>query len=187
MSELIKNIMNDPKKWVLENKAMVAIVVGCVIAFIVLLVVLFTPSVPKFKTVKLSFPSDYGQCLHIAEIEIKDKDNNKIVLADSMIKMSSVYTGDGIDMSSKKMIDNDNNTIAHTQCGKGESITITFPTSQSISEIKIVNRQNANSVRIVNSTLSLQEEGKTPIEFKIVRDQPVYIFKHKDNVLSLQA
>jgi hypothetical protein len=158
------------------------------VGFITFLIVIFSKGPPKFKTVKLFFDKTKTECLHIAEIEIKDKDGKIIDLNNHLIELSSQYTGDGVDMTAKKMIDKDPTTIAHTLCGTGESITITFKEPQFISAIKITNRSDGNSARIVGASLSLQPvDGSKLLIQKIEKDQAVFEFEHKEGVLSLKA
>jgi hypothetical protein len=190
---IFKQSLMDPKdKNFWRNLGITIIVcvvcVVCIYVFISLVASAFKGS-PKFKTVKLFFDKTKTECLHIAEIEIKDKDGKIIDLNNHLIELSSQYTGDGVDMTAKKMIDKDPKTIAHTLCGTGESITITFKEPQTISAIKITNRGDGNSARIVGASLSLQPEDAsiTALTKKIEKDQAVFEFEHKEGVLSLKA
>lgn len=166
-------------------------IVGGVVGFFVILMIvwavisMFSTKVTKFKKVALYFPANKTQCLHIAEIEIYDAEDKKVQVTDNMITMSSVYTGDGVDMSKKKMIDNDTKTIAHTNCGTGENLSITFPTETTISKVKIVNREGANAGRIVGAILSLQVSDTDKIELPITKSQSVYNFTLKDKQLTV--
>ena len=139
-------------------------------------------SVCKFKSVKLGFPATTKQCLHIAEIEIYNG-KEKVLLNESMIEMSSIYPGDNGD---KLMIDGNDNTASHTNCGNGESITITFPTSQAISDIKIINRKDCCQERIIGASLFLIKDDDKAISLKIKENKPVYNFVCKNETLSLQ-
>ena len=176
----------DPKDKNFGRNWFITIVV-CVVCIYVVSLAFKGP--PKFKTVKLFFDEKKTECLHIAEIEIKDKDGKIIDLNNHVIELSSQYTGDGVDMTTaKKMIDKDPKTYAHTLCGTGESITITFKEPQFISAIKITNRSDGNSARIVGASLSLQPvDGSKLLIKQIEKDQAVFEFEHKEGVLSLKA
>ena len=97
--------------------------------------------------------------------------------------MSSIYQEV---MDKKKMIDNDPSTFSHTNCGNGESITITFPTSQAISDIKIINRKDCCQERIIGASLFLIKDDDKAISLEIKENKPVYNFVCKNETLSLQ-
>lgn len=188
MNIFAQSLMNPKDKNFWRNLGITIVV--CVVCVVVVyaLVSLAFKGPPKFKTVKLFFDEKKTECLHIAEIEIKDKDGKIIDLNNHVIELSSQYTGDGVDMTAKKMIDKDPKTIAHTLCGTGESITITFKEPQFISAIKITNRSDGNSARIVGASLSLQPvDGSKLLIKQIEKDQAVFEFEHKEGVLSLKA
>jgi len=84
------------------------------------------------------------------------------------------------------MIDGNDNTASHTNCGAGESITITFPTSQAISDIKIKNRKDCCQERIIGASLFLIKDDNKAISLEIKENKPVYNFVCKNETLSLQ-
>ena len=139
----------------------------------------------KFNTVRIS----KNGIINIADIILRDINDNIITLNTSMITMSSVYTGDGptIDYSASKLIDGTSTTFAHTNDGAGQFIRITVPTtnpSQFISSVTIVNRQDQNSVRLVGATLSFMN-GADEISTVITDNQSIYHYRFRDNALSL--
>lgn len=171
------------------------------LGFFIMLIIILVFVIPRFfaakrfKKVELYFPYNKIECLHIAEIEIYDAEGKKIELTDDMITMSSLYVGDSIqflffgsrnklDYSKRKMIDNDSNTFAHTNCGAGERISIAFTEAKTISAVKIVNR-NSNVERIVGAILSLQVNDTEKIELPITNSQLVYNFTLKNGVLTV--
>lgn len=160
------------------------------LGFFIMLIIILVFVIPRFfaakrfKKVELYFPYNKIECLHIAEIEIYDAEGKKIELIDDMITMSSLYVGDGLDYSKRKMIDNDSNTFAHTNCGAGERISIAFTEAKTISAVKIVNR-NSNVERIIGAILSLQVNDTEKIELPITNSQLVYNFTLKNGVLTV--
>jgi hypothetical protein len=142
----------------------------------------------KFNTVRIS----KNGIIHIADIILRDSNDNIITLNTSMITMSSVYTGDGPtnDYSASKLIDGTSTTFAHTNDGAGQFIKITVPTtnpplpSQFISSVTIVNRQDQNSVRLVGATLSFMN-GLDEISTVITDNQSIYHYRFRNNALSL--
>ena len=112
-----------------------------------------------FKKIKIYHDPTKTECLHFSEIEILDNSGQKVNISKDNIVMSSVYVAEGADKFNKdKIIDNDGNTIAHTQCGKGESITITFDKYTTISKITILNRYGGNQVRFNGVYIALFTE-----------------------------
>ena len=142
----------------------------------------------KFNTVRIS----KNGIINIAEIVVRDSNDNIITLNTSMISMSSVYTGDGPgnDYSASKLIDSSSNTFAHTNDGAGQFIRITVPTtnpslaSQFISSVTINNRQDQNSVRLVGATLSLMN-GADEMSTVITDNQFIYHYRIRNGALSL--
>jgi hypothetical protein len=180
--EILKKGQNDQKFPLAFGVALGLLVLGVSIITAIFIAIGNAFYVCKFKSVKLGFPVNKQQCLHIAEIEIYNG-KEKVLLNESMIEMSSIYPGDNGD---KLMIDGNDNTASHTNCGAGESITITFPTSQAISDIKIKNRKDCCQERIIGASLFLIKDDNKAISLEIKENKPVYNFVCKNETLSLQ-
>lgn len=80
--------------------------------------------------------------LHLAQIDVYDKNNNLIPISESYLKMDGELPAYPV----KNLIDKNISTFAHSN-GKKRSITITFPSTIGVSTIVLTNRQDCCKTR----------------------------------------
>lgn len=146
---------------------------------------------PKFKKIKIYHGQTKEECLHFSEIEILNDKNEKVNISKDKIIMSSIYTAEGnTKFSTDKIVDDNNFTSAHTECGKGESITITFDDFTTISKITIKNRYGENQDRFKDVYIALfNNDEQTPLDkynIQIKEIYQIYVIKLEDDKLVIK-
>ncbi len=107
-------------------------------------------NLPKNQVQFIRLIQPNAQCLNIAEIRVFNQSGQNIALNKSTTILKQYN-----ELAGKNVVDDNINTIGHSQCDAGNYIDINLGNNIIITRIEIVNRQDCCQERIIGSKLQL--------------------------------